>query len=50
VPADNKHYLRWQVAKLVNDAFAQLGAGFPRPGAAETAALAKAKERLLAEG
>lgn len=48
IPADNKHYVRWQVAKLVNDALAQLGLDFPRPDAAATAALAQCKARLLA--
>jgi PPK2 family polyphosphate:nucleotide phosphotransferase len=48
VPADNKHYLRWQVAKLVNDALGQLDVGFP-PSKATPAALEKARARLLAE-
>jgi PPK2 family polyphosphate:nucleotide phosphotransferase len=46
VPADNKHYLRWQVAKLVNEALDELGVDFPRPDAAAKAALAAAKKRL----
>ena len=50
VPADNKQYLRWQVAKLINDAFKQLGVDFPRPSAATKAALAAAKKRLENEG
>ncbi len=50
VPADNKHYLRWQVAKLVNQAFDELGVDFPRPDAEAQAALAAAKERLENEG
>ena len=50
VPADNKHYLRWQVAKLVNEALQQLGVDFPRPDAAAKAALAAAKKRLESEG
>jgi PPK2 family polyphosphate:nucleotide phosphotransferase len=49
VPADNKHYLRWQVAKLVNEALDQLGVDFPRPDAAAKAALAAAKKRLESE-
>ena len=49
VPADNKHYLRWQVAKLVNEALQQLGVDFPRPGKELRAVLKKAKARLLAE-
>jgi PPK2 family polyphosphate:nucleotide phosphotransferase len=50
VPADNKHYLRWQVAKLINEAFDQLGVDFPRPNAAAKATLAAAKKRLESEG
>ena len=46
VPADNKHFARWQVAKVVNEALAELGVDFPRPDAAAKAALAAAKERL----
>jgi PPK2 family polyphosphate:nucleotide phosphotransferase len=49
VPADDKHYLRWQVAKLVNSALEALGLDFPRPDEKARAALAKAKARLLAE-
>ena len=48
VPADDKHYLRWQVATLVNDALRQLDVGFP-PARATQAALKKARARLLAE-
>jgi PPK2 family polyphosphate:nucleotide phosphotransferase len=29
IPADNKHYMRWQVANIVNGAFARLGVDFP---------------------
>jgi PPK2 family polyphosphate:nucleotide phosphotransferase len=46
VPADNKHYARWQVAKLVNEAIAELGVDFPRPDAAAKAALAAARKRI----
>jgi hypothetical protein len=49
VPADNKHYLRWQVAKIINEAFESLGVDFPRADAAAKTALAAAKARLLAE-
>jgi PPK2 family polyphosphate:nucleotide phosphotransferase len=49
VPADNKHYLRWQVAKLVNEALADLGVDFPRPDAKAKAALAAARKRLVSE-
>lgn len=47
VPADDKHYLRWQVAKLVNDALDALDLAFPRPGKEARAALKQAKQRLL---
>jgi PPK2 family polyphosphate:nucleotide phosphotransferase len=49
VPADNKHYLRWQVAKLVNDALAALDVDFPRPDKEQRAALNAAKKRLSAD-
>jgi PPK2 family polyphosphate:nucleotide phosphotransferase len=50
IPADSKHYARWQIAKIVNDAIDGLGVDFPRPNAAAKAALEAAKKRLLAEG
>jgi PPK2 family polyphosphate:nucleotide phosphotransferase len=46
VPADNKHYLRWQVARLVNDALAELDVDFPGPDKEQRAALKAAKKRL----
>jgi PPK2 family polyphosphate:nucleotide phosphotransferase len=46
VPADDKHYLRWQVAKLINDGFAQLDLEFPRP---DLQVRKQAKQRLLAQ-
>jgi PPK2 family polyphosphate:nucleotide phosphotransferase len=49
VPADNKHYLRLQIAKIVNEALESLGIDFPRADATAKAALAAAKVRLLAE-
>jgi PPK2 family polyphosphate:nucleotide phosphotransferase len=49
VPADDKHYLRLQVAKIVNESLESLGLDFPRADAAAKAALAAAKARLLAE-
>jgi hypothetical protein len=49
VPADNKHYLRVQVAKIVNEALESLGLDFPRADATAKAGLAAAKGRLLAE-
>ena len=50
VPADDKHYQRWQVAKLITAAIEDLGIDFPRPDKEARAALAKAKARLLAQG
>jgi PPK2 family polyphosphate:nucleotide phosphotransferase len=49
IPVDNKHYGRWQVAKIVNAAIAELGVDFPRVDEETQAALKKAKARLLAE-
>jgi len=49
VPADDKHYLRWQVAKLVNEAFDELGLEAPRAKQEQEAELEKAKRRLLAQ-
>ena len=50
VPADDKHYARWQVANLVNEALDKLGVDFPSAGKELQAVLKKAKARLLAEG
>jgi PPK2 family polyphosphate:nucleotide phosphotransferase len=49
VPADDKHYLRWQVAKLINEAFDELGLEPPRAKKEQHAELEKAKKRLLAQ-
>jgi PPK2 family polyphosphate:nucleotide phosphotransferase len=49
IPADDKHYSRWQVARLVNAAFEQLGVDFPEPTPAEREALEQSRARLLAE-
>ena len=49
VPADNKHYARWQVAKLVNEAFDRLGVDFPPADKEMRTSLKKARARLLAE-
>jgi PPK2 family polyphosphate:nucleotide phosphotransferase len=46
IPADDKHFMRWQVAKLVNDAFAQLDLDFPKPSQAVRAELEQARKRL----
>jgi PPK2 family polyphosphate:nucleotide phosphotransferase len=47
IPADDKHFMRWQVAKLVNDAFEQLDLDFPKPTKAVLAELEEARTRLL---
>jgi PPK2 family polyphosphate:nucleotide phosphotransferase len=49
VPADDKHYLRWQVAKLVNQALAGLDLEFPRADNDARAALESARARLSEE-
>jgi PPK2 family polyphosphate:nucleotide phosphotransferase len=49
IPADDKHFMRWQVARLVNDAFAQLDLDFPQPTKAGIVELERARARLLAE-
>lgn len=46
IPADDKHYARWQVARIINEALAPLGLDFPRPDAAAEAVLAQCKARL----
>jgi polyphosphate kinase 2 (PPK2 family) len=50
VPSDDKHYQRWQVAKLINSALEDLSLDFPPPDNSVRAALTKAKARLLAQG
>jgi PPK2 family polyphosphate:nucleotide phosphotransferase len=47
IPADDKAFMRWQVAKLVNDAFEQIDLDFPEPAKAVLAALESARARLL---
>jgi PPK2 family polyphosphate:nucleotide phosphotransferase len=49
VPADDKHYMRWQVAKLVNEAFDELDLEEPRAKQEQQPELEKAKKRLLAQ-
>jgi PPK2 family polyphosphate:nucleotide phosphotransferase len=49
VPADDKHYLRWQVAKLVNDALEPLDLRFPRLDSAAKTKLEQARARLIAQ-
>lgn len=49
IPSDDKHYQRWQVAKIITSALDDLNLDFPRPDDKARAALTKAKERLLAQ-
>ncbi|HET7609095.1 MAG TPA: PPK2 family polyphosphate kinase [Gammaproteobacteria bacterium] len=49
IPSDDKHYQRWQVAKLINSALDGLDLRFPQPDEKTLAALTKAKARLLAQ-
>jgi PPK2 family polyphosphate:nucleotide phosphotransferase len=47
IPADDKHFMRWQVASIVNDALAQIDLDFPAPSKAALAELEKARARLM---
>jgi PPK2 family polyphosphate:nucleotide phosphotransferase len=49
IPADDKHYARWQVANIVNTAIDDLGVDFPAVSEEMRAELKAAKARLLAE-
>jgi PPK2 family polyphosphate:nucleotide phosphotransferase len=49
IPADHKPYMRWQVARLINAAFARLKPAFPAPDARATSDLIKGKQRLADE-
>ncbi len=49
VPADNKHFARWQVAKIVNETLEQLDVDFQPVDKKTRALLKEAKQRLLAE-
>ena len=46
IPADHKPWLRWQVARLINTALAQIRPAFPPPDARAAAHLAEGKQRL----
>jgi PPK2 family polyphosphate:nucleotide phosphotransferase len=48
VPADDKHYLRWQVANIVRTAIEGLDVGFPRAEGEDRAAFEQARARLMA--
>lgn len=49
IPADNKHFMRWQVAHLINEALESLGADFPKLDAESLAALEASRKRLEQE-
>jgi PPK2 family polyphosphate:nucleotide phosphotransferase len=49
IPADDKPYMRWQVAALINAAFEQLGVDFPQLGASAIEQLTHARHRLEKE-
>jgi PPK2 family polyphosphate:nucleotide phosphotransferase len=46
IPADDKPYMRWQVAALINAALEQLPIDFPRPSEAELQRFVAAADRL----
>ena len=48
IPADDKHYMRWQVAALINEALAQLPIDFPQPTDEDRRGFAAAAKRLEA--
>jgi PPK2 family polyphosphate:nucleotide phosphotransferase len=49
IPADDKDYMRLQVALLVNETFERLGVDFPKPGAEQLRELKAARAKLEAE-
>jgi PPK2 family polyphosphate:nucleotide phosphotransferase len=49
IPADDKPFARWQVAKLINDTFERLDLEFPTPTASDLAEIKQARARLLSE-
>jgi PPK2 family polyphosphate:nucleotide phosphotransferase len=49
IPADDKPYMRWQVAKLVNDAFERIRPDFPQLDAAALEQLEKYRKSLQPE-
>ena len=49
IPADDKSFARWQVAKLINETFERLDLEFPKMTVAGLAEIKKARERLLSE-
>ncbi len=46
IPADDKPYMRWQVAKLVNDAFARIDIDFPKLSGEALDALEQCRKNL----
>jgi len=49
IPADNKHYMRWQVASLVERTFERLGVSYPKPRGELLRELETARKKLEAE-
>src|SRR5262249_46605093 len=49
IPADEKPFMRWQVAKIINDAFERLDLDFSKPSGDAAQKLAEARKRLTAE-
>lgn len=49
IPADNKPYMRWQIAQLINDTCAQIDVGFPPISPEVERELAEAKAKLDGE-
>jgi len=49
IPADDKHYMRWQVASLVDLTFERLGVNYPKPRGELLRQLETARKKLEAE-
>jgi PPK2 family polyphosphate:nucleotide phosphotransferase len=49
IPADDKGFMRWQVARIVNDAFERLDLDFPKLSRDAAEKIAEGRKRLMAE-
>lgn len=49
IPADDKHYMRWQVAAIVERTFERLGVSYPKPRGELLRELEAARKKLKAE-
>jgi PPK2 family polyphosphate:nucleotide phosphotransferase len=49
IPADDKHYMRWQVARILRKSLEGLGLAYPEPDPDEVGAFAEYRAQLRAE-